>query len=85
VPGLRAALAGGPRSGHPQFPAVIVVRNVFERGDPPWIVMELFRDGSLAQMIDADPLPAWRVAQIGLEACRLGWPASHNDGVGCFT
>lgn len=61
-------------------PAVITVHDVIEHDDRPWIVMELFRTGSLADLIGTGPLPVSRVARIGLEVLG-GLMAAHAAGV----
>jgi serine/threonine protein kinase len=73
---LREARAAA-RLSHP---AVITVHDVIEHDDRPWIVMELFRAGSLADLIGAGPLLPPRVAQIGL-AVLEGLSAAHAAGV----
>jgi eukaryotic-like serine/threonine-protein kinase len=61
-------------------PAVITVHDVIEHDDRPWIVMELFGAGSLADLLGAGALPPGRVAQIGLEVLG-GLSAAHAAGV----
>jgi len=73
---LREARAAA-RLSHP---AVITVHDVIEHDDRPWIVMELFRSGSLADLIGAGPLPLPRVARIGLEMLEA-LSAAHAAGV----
>ncbi len=73
---LREARAAA-RLSHP---AVITVHDVIEHDDRPWIVMELFRSGSLADLIGAGPLPVPRVARIGLEMLEA-LSAAHAAGV----
>jgi serine/threonine protein kinase len=61
-----AGLGQNP-AGRLNYPGVITVHDVIEYDSRPWIVMELFRGGSLADLIDkAGPLPPRRVAEIGL-------------------
>src|SRR6266568_3025965 len=51
-------------AGRLNHPGVITVHDVVEYDGRPWIVMELFRGGSLADLIDqAGPLPPRRVAE----------------------
>jgi Tol biopolymer transport system component/tRNA A-37 threonylcarbamoyl transferase component Bud32 len=73
---LREARAAA-RLSHP---AVITVHDVIEHDDRPWIVMELFRSGSLADLLGAGPLPAGQVARIGLEVLEA-LSAAHAAGV----
>jgi tRNA A-37 threonylcarbamoyl transferase component Bud32/sugar lactone lactonase YvrE len=73
---LREARAAA-RLSHP---AVITVHDVIEHDDRPWIVMELFRSGSLADLLGAGPLPIPRVARIGLEMLEA-LSAAHAAGV----
>ena len=61
-------------------PAVITVHDVIEHDDRPWIVMELFRTGSLANLTASGPLPVSQVAHIGLEVLG-GLMAAHAAGV----
>jgi hypothetical protein len=44
------------------YPAVIAMHDAIQHDDRPWIVMEPFPAWPLASMIDAEPLPACRVA-----------------------
>jgi Tol biopolymer transport system component/tRNA A-37 threonylcarbamoyl transferase component Bud32 len=73
---LREARAAA-RLSHP---AVITVHDVIEHDDRPWIVMELFRSGSLAGLIEAGPLPVPQVARIGLDVLEA-LSAAHSAGV----
>lgn len=68
-------------AGRLNHPGVIIVHDVVEHDGRPWIVMELFRGGSLADLIDkAGPLPPRRVAEIGLRVLdALG--AAHAAGI----
>ncbi|MGO8888910.1 MAG: serine/threonine-protein kinase [Streptosporangiaceae bacterium] len=68
-------------AGRLNHPGVITVHDVVEHDRRPWIVMELFRGGSLADLIDqAGPLPPRRVAEIGL--CVLdALCAAHAAGI----
>src|SRR5690606_29035122 len=74
---IREARAAG-RLDHP---SVVVIHDVVEEDGRPWIVMQLVRSRSLAEVIRADgPLPAPQVAAIGarvLDALR----AAHATGV----
>ncbi|SEG83758.1 Serine/threonine protein kinase [Nonomuraea solani] len=74
---IREARAAG-RLDHP---SVVVIHDVVEEDGRPWIVMQLVRSRSLAQVIgDSGPLRASQVAVIGgrvLDALR----AAHATGV----
>ncbi|MDA0635190.1 protein kinase [Nonomuraea sp. MCN248] len=74
---IREARAAG-RLDHP---SVVVIHDVVEEDGRPWIVMQLVRSRSLAEVIRADgPLPVRRAAAIGarvLDALR----AAHATGV----
>ncbi|MEW9548627.1 serine/threonine-protein kinase [Nonomuraea sp. NPDC050783] len=74
---IREARAAG-RLDHP---SVVVVHDVVEEDGRPWIVMQLVRSRSLAQVVrEQGPLPAGQVAVIGgrvLDALR----AAHATGV----
>ncbi|MFI7442057.1 serine/threonine-protein kinase [Nonomuraea indica] len=74
---IREARAAG-RLDHP---SVVVIHDVVEEGGRPWIVMQLVRSRSLAQVVrEHGPLPVGRVAAIGgqvLDALR----AAHATGV----
>ncbi|MFI6497583.1 protein kinase [Nonomuraea typhae] len=78
---IREARAAG-RLDHP---SVVVVYDVVEEDGRPWIVMNLVRSRSLAQVIREDgPLPPARVAAIGaalLDALRTAHAAGvlHRD------
>ncbi|MED7925433.1 protein kinase [Nonomuraea sp. LP-02] len=74
---IREARAAG-RLDHP---SVVVVHDVVEEDGRPWIVMQLVRSRSLAQVVrEQGPLPVGQVAMIGgrvLDALR----AAHATGV----
>ncbi|QYC40705.1 Serine/threonine-protein kinase StkP [Nonomuraea coxensis DSM 45129] len=74
---IREARAAG-RLDHP---SVVVVHDVVEEDGRPWIVMQLVRSRSLAQVVrEQGPLPVGQVAVIGgrvLDALR----AAHATGV----
>ncbi|MEU7854812.1 serine/threonine-protein kinase [Nonomuraea sp. NPDC049141] len=74
---IREARAAG-RLDHP---SVIVIHDVVEEGGRPWIVMQLIRSRSLAEVIrEHGPLPVAQAALIGgrvLDALR----AAHATGV----
>ncbi|NRQ36539.1 serine/threonine protein kinase [Nonomuraea sp. NN258] len=74
---IREARAAG-RLDHP---SVIVIHDVIEEDGRPWIVMQLVRSRSLAQVVrEFGPLPVEQVASIGgrlLDALR----AAHATGV----
>ncbi|MEZ7128456.1 protein kinase [Nonomuraea sp. AD125B] len=74
---IREARAAG-RLDHP---SVVVVHDVVEEDGRPWIVMQLVRSRSLAQLVrEQGPLPVGQVAVIGgrvLDALR----AAHATGV----
>ena len=64
-----------------RHPGVVTVYDVVEQAGRPWIVMELVRSRSLAQVLrDRGPLPEAEVASIGVQA--LGaLTAAHRAGV----
>jgi len=69
---------GAARLNHP---AVITVHDVIEHDGRPWIVMDLIRGGSLADLIAADgPLPLQRTAQLGQQVLEA-LSAAHAAGV----
>ncbi|MFC4007559.1 protein kinase [Nonomuraea purpurea] len=74
---IREARAAG-RLDHP---SVVVIHDVVEEDGRPWIVMQLVRSRSLAEVIrERGPLPAGQVAVIGgrvLDALRV----AHATGV----
>ncbi|MEU4543568.1 serine/threonine-protein kinase [Nonomuraea dietziae] len=62
-------------------PNVIVVHDVIEEDDRPWIVMQLVQSRSLGQVIKADgPLAPGKVAEIGL-AVLDALRGAHDAGV----
>ncbi|GAA2384652.1 serine/threonine-protein kinase [Nonomuraea africana] len=62
-------------------PNVIVVHDVIEEDDRPWIVMQLVPSRSLGQVIKAEgPLPPKKVAEIGL-AVLDALRGAHEAGV----
>ncbi|MGV9305175.1 protein kinase domain-containing protein [Nonomuraea sp. NPDC003727] len=62
-------------------PNVIVVHDVIEEDDRPWIVMQLVPSRSLGQAIKTEgPLPPRRVAEIGL-AVLEALKGAHDAGV----
>ncbi|SDI06623.1 serine/threonine-protein kinase [Nonomuraea jiangxiensis] len=64
-----------------EHPNVIVVHDVIEEDDRPWIVMQLVPSRSLGAVIKQDgPLPAKRVAEIGL-AVLDALHRAHESGV----
>ncbi|MEO3871622.1 protein kinase [Nonomuraea sp. B12E4] len=64
-----------------EHPNVIVVHDVIEEDDRPWIVMQLVQSRSLGAVIKQDgPLPAKRVAEIGL-AVLDALHRAHESGV----
>ncbi|WP_131742398.1 serine/threonine-protein kinase, partial [Actinomadura roseirufa] len=48
-------------------PGVVIVHDVVEESDRPWIVMELVLAPSLQDLLDRGPLEHHRVAEIGLQ------------------
>ncbi|MER5427318.1 serine/threonine-protein kinase [Streptosporangium roseum] len=74
---LREARAAA-RLGHP---SIVAVHDVIAQDGRPWIVMDLVRGRSLAQVIRQDgPLPAERVAAIGL-AVLDALALAHSRGI----
>jgi len=64
-----------------EHPNVIVVHDVIEEDDRPWIVMQLVESRSLGAVIKQDgPLPPGRVAEIGL-AVLDALHRAHEAGV----
>ncbi|MFB9470743.1 protein kinase [Nonomuraea salmonea] len=64
-----------------EHPNVIVVHDVIEEDDRPWIVMQLVQSRSLGAVIKQDgPLPPKRVAEIGL-AVLDALHRAHEAGV----
>ncbi|MFI7613012.1 protein kinase [Nonomuraea terrae] len=64
-----------------EHPNVIVVHDVIEEDDRPWIVMQLVQSQSLGAVIKQDgPLPPKRVAEIGL-AMLDALHRAHEAGV----
>ncbi len=64
-----------------EHPNVIVVYDVIEEDDQPWIVMQLVPSKSLGAVIKQDgPLPPGRVAEIGL-AVLEALHSAHEAGV----
>jgi eukaryotic-like serine/threonine-protein kinase len=62
-------------------PNVVTMYDVVEEDGRPWIVMELVRSRSLAELIRKDgPLPPGRVADIGLQAL-AALEVAHPAGV----
>ncbi|MDN3351579.1 serine/threonine-protein kinase [Actinomadura sp. DC4] len=74
---LREARAAA-RLSHP---GIVTVHEVVRQDDRPWIVMELIRGRTLAQVVKADgPLSPRRVAEIGAQILD-GLRAAHRAGV----
>ncbi|MFD8556218.1 serine/threonine-protein kinase [Streptosporangium canum] len=74
---LREARAAA-RLGHP---SIVAVHDVVAQDGRPWIVMDLIRGRSLAQVIRQDgPLPAERAAAIGL-AVLDALTLAHSRGI----
>ncbi|GII76873.1 hypothetical protein Sru01_18550 [Sphaerisporangium rufum] len=74
---FREARAAG-RVGHP---GVATVYDVFEENGHPWIVLQLVPSATLGAVVrDRGPLPAERVARIGLEVL-AALRAAHRAGV----
>jgi WD40 repeat protein len=74
---LREARAAA-RLSHP---AIVTVHEVVRQDERPWIVMELVRGRTLAQIVKVDgPLPPRRVAEIGGQIL-AGLRAAHAAGV----
>ncbi|MCP9946859.1 serine/threonine protein kinase [Streptomyces somaliensis] len=61
-------------------PSVVCVHDVVTEGDSPWIVMELVRGKSLADLLDEGTLPPPEAARIGL-AVLGALTAAHEAGV----
>ncbi|MGI5159548.1 protein kinase domain-containing protein [Microbispora sp. CA-102843] len=74
---MREARAAG-RLTHPN---VVVVHDVIEEDDRPWIIMQLVPSRSLGQVIREDgPLPPERTVEIGLQILDA-LRAAHRQGV----
>ncbi|MBG0829538.1 protein kinase [Planomonospora sp. ID67723] len=74
---MREARAAA-RLSHPN---VVVVYDVIEENEQPWIVMQLVQSRSLGQVLREDgPLPPRRVAEIGL-ALLEALHSAHDAGV----
>ncbi|GAA4232855.1 hypothetical protein FHR32_004399 [Streptosporangium album] len=74
---LREARAAA-RLGHP---SIVTVHDVIAQDGRPWIVMDLVRGRSLAQVVRRDgPLPSQRVAAIGL-AVLDALTLAHSRGI----
>lgn len=78
---VRRTIREARAAGRLDHPSVIVVHDVVEEDGRPWIVMQLIRSRSLAQVVEEQgPLPAGQVAVIGgrlLDALRT----AHASGV----
>ncbi|MEV3993850.1 serine/threonine-protein kinase [Streptomyces sp. NPDC049837] len=61
-------------------PSVVAIHDVVTEGDRPWIVMELLRGESLAELLDEGTLPPQEAARIGL-AVLGALTAAHEAGV----
>ncbi|GAA1629569.1 hypothetical protein GCM10009744_16960 [Kribbella alba] len=62
-------------------PDVVTVYDVVEEDGRPWLVMELIRSRTLAEVVrESGPLPAARVAQIGLQVL-AALETAHDAGV----
>jgi len=62
-------------------PSVVVIYDVVEEDDRPWIVMELLNALSLADLVrDHGPLPADQVASVGLQVL-AALEAAHTAGI----
>ncbi|MEV7007670.1 protein kinase [Streptosporangium sp. NPDC051022] len=68
-------------AGRLTHPNVVVVHDVVEEDGRPWIVMQLVESRSLGKVLRQDgPLPARRVAEIGLQVLEA-LRAAHTQGV----
>jgi serine/threonine protein kinase len=78
---VRRALREARAAARLRHPAIVTVHDVVTDDGRPWIVMELIRGRSLAEVIAADGvLPARRAAEIGLKV--LGaLDAAHRRGI----
>ncbi|MFG3510556.1 serine/threonine-protein kinase [Streptomyces sp. NPDC047821] len=61
-------------------PSVVAIHDVVTEGDRPWIVMELVRGKSLAELLDEGTLPPQEAARIG-QAVLGALTAAHEAGV----
>jgi len=77
----RRALREARAAARLRHPGIVMVHDIVTDDGRPWIVMELVRGRSLAQVIDADgPLSALRAAEIGRQVLdALG--AAHRRGI----
>ncbi|MGI5484444.1 serine/threonine-protein kinase [Streptomyces lavendofoliae] len=61
-------------------PSVVAIHDVVTEGDSPWIVMELLRGKSLAEVLDEGTVPPQEAARIG-SAVLGALAAAHEAGV----
>jgi len=63
-----------------EHPRVTTVHDVLEQDGQPWIVMEHVPSRSLAEWVQAGPLPVHRVVRIGLDVL-AALTAAHRAGI----
>ncbi|WP_196469712.1 serine/threonine-protein kinase [Planomonospora sp. ID91781] len=74
------AIAEARAAARVNHPAIVMVHDVVTDGGLPWIVMDLIDGVSLDRLIERGPLPAPRVAAIGLRVL-AALEAAHAHGM----
>src|SRR3954447_11634611 len=77
----RRALREAQMAARLRHPGVVLIYDIIEEDDRPWIVMELLRYRSLRDIVVEDgPLPPAQAAQLGL-GILAALRAAHAEGV----
>ncbi|GGL41900.1 serine/threonine-protein kinase [Planomonospora parontospora] len=74
------AIAEARAAARVNHPAIVMVHDVVTDGGLPWIVMDLIDGVSLDRLVERGPLPAPRVAAIGLRVL-AALEAAHAHGM----
>lgn len=78
---MRRAMREAKAAARLQHPGIVTVHDIITHDDRPWIVMELVRGRSLAQvLVDQGPLPEPRVAGLGVSVLDA-LTAAHRQGI----